>query len=100
MLIKATIHLPEGRRRGNRRGTGEGEAVGKQTQPALKSFEKPHSATPTTVGPVGQEKEREKKKKAASAVKGPAPLLARTLLALPGSRHEILLGGGGGRKAT
>lgn len=68
MLIKATIHLPEGRRRGNRRGTGgrgaagRGEAVSKQTQPAPKSFEKPHSATPTTVGPVGQEKEKEKKK--------------------------------------
>lgn len=62
MLIKATIHLPEGRRRGNRRGTGGrggGKAVGKQTQPAPKSFEKPHSATPTT---VGQEKEKGKKK--------------------------------------
>lgn len=68
MLIKAPIHLPEGRRRGNKRGTGDSvwgggrEAVGKQTKRAPKSFEKPHSATPTTVGPVGQEKEKGKKK--------------------------------------
>lgn len=96
-IIKATIHLPAERGRGSRpgfRGMGVG-ATGKQTQPTPKSFEKPHSATPATVYRVGQEEETKKNDPRASAARGPARLLARRLLARPGSRPEIYFGEGG-----
>lgn len=71
-------------------------ATGKQTQPTPKSFEKPRSATPTAVGPVGQEKEKKKNEPRAFAARGPARLLARRSLAPPGSRPKM----GGGGQAT
>lgn len=94
-IIKATIHLPAGRGRGNSPGLGGWGvgATGKQTQPTPKSFEKPYSATPTTVCRVTQEKEKEGTARVCS--QRPSAATGQAVAGSAWFQTRDLLGGGG-----
>lgn len=92
MLIKTTIHLPVGRGRGNRPGWWWRGCSGQTDPTDSKEFRETTLGHANHCGPSGPGERKEKR--AASAARGAARLLAWPSLAPPGSRPENLSGGG------